>query len=202
MRLSTGSFPLRAHCHGRALDVHGGQEENQAASLHLRANFGTGFPPPRRHQGRRARHHPALVFPQSPARPWAHGWHLRIRNNRNNAALVLRKKKEEGGERCECCPTEARRKPRAAAAPPQPGRGRRAGASSLPSPSPPLRPYKRGGRLRAGPPDRLVPAGRAALPASLRRGPAWCAAAAPRPGGSMAFIRKRRQERELYSKER
>ncbi|XP_074433181.1 protein FAN isoform X2 [Larus michahellis] len=46
-------------------------------------------------------------------------------------------------------------------------------------------------------------AGRPALPASLRRGLPWPAvAAAPRPGGSMAFIRKRRLERELYSKER
>lgn len=46
-------------------------------------------------------------------------------------------------------------------------------------------------------------AGRPALPASPSRGLAWpAAAAAPRLGASMAFIRKRRLERELYSKER
>lgn len=53
-----------------------------------------------------------------------------------------------------------------------PGEGAESGAGSLPSPSPPLCPYKRGGRPQPGPPDRLVPAGRAALPASLRRGQA------------------------------
>lgn len=63
----------------------------------------------------------------------------------------------------------------------------------------------RGRKLRAG----TLPTRRAgpALPASLRRGlarPAATAAvaAAGRPGGSMAFIRRRRLEQELYSKER
>lgn len=68
---------------------------------------------------------------------------------------------------------------------------------------PPLRRYERGGpaspaRLRPRP--ARSPRLREARPGPVR--PAVAAAPAARPGGSMAFIRKRRLERELYSKER